>query len=130
MPELLLCAQTCHNDSTGCKKHCIDCARCITVRNIRGDVLKQRVGACVHSHTVKHALAHESLNSTQDAKEVHLDDNLRRANLSAPLMVTPSSQRQLELALWSDTAFLSGLAIMDYSLLVSAGTAKSEHLSK
>lgn len=56
----------------------------------------------------------------QDAKEVHLDDNLRRANLSAPLMVTPASQRQLELALWGDTAFLSGLAIMDYSLLVSS----------
>jgi len=61
-----------------------------------------------------------------DAKEVHLDENLRRANLSAPLMVTPASQRQLELALWADTAFLSGLAIMDYSLLV--GVDKDDHV--
>lgn len=63
------------------------------------------------------------LRHLQDAKEVHLDDNLRRANLSAPLMVTPASQRQLELALWADTTFLSGLAIMDYSLLVRAARA-------
>ena len=41
-------------------------------------------------------------------------------------MVTPSSQRQLELALWADTAFLSGLAIMDYSLLVGVKCVLAE----
>ncbi|GAX78095.1 hypothetical protein CEUSTIGMA_g5537.t1 [Chlamydomonas eustigma] len=54
----------------------------------------------------------------QDPREVHLDDNLRRANATSPLFVEPVSFREMELALWSDTAFLSSLDIMDYSLLV------------
>ena len=54
----------------------------------------------------------------QDCKEVHLDDNLRRANMSAPMFVEPASLREMELALWADTTFLASLDIMDYSLLV------------
>lgn len=33
-------------------------------------------------------------------------------------MVEPASCRELELALWNDTAFLARLGVMDYSLLV------------
>jgi len=52
---------------------------------------------------------------------VHLDDNLRRSNASSPLFVEPVSFREVELALWADTAFLASLDIMDYSLLVGQG---------
>ena len=47
-----------------------------------------------------------------------MDDNLRRANMTSPLFVEPGSLREMELALWADTSFLSGLGVMDYSLLV------------
>ncbi|KAI8466583.1 MAG: hypothetical protein J3K34DRAFT_433360 [Monoraphidium minutum] len=54
----------------------------------------------------------------QDAGEVHLDDNLRRANMQAPILVEQPQLRAMELALWRDTAFLAALGVMDYSLLV------------
>lgn len=38
---------------------------------------------------------------------MHLDDNLRRANVTSPLMVEPASYREFELALWADTQFLA-----------------------
>lgn len=53
-----------------------------------------------------------------EAREVHLDDNLRRDNIRNPLLVTPDSLRGLEAALFEDTAFLASLGVMDYSLLV------------
>ena len=55
---------------------------------------------------------------------MHLDDNLRRANMTAPLFVDPVTLREMELALWADTAFLANLDIMDYSLLVRLGGQK------
>lgn len=54
----------------------------------------------------------------QDAGAVHLDDNLRRSNLQAPLLVQQGLLRSMEAALWRDTSFLAGLGVMDYSLLV------------
>eukprot|EP00775_Hariotina_reticulata_P003719 gene3719-3981_t len=54
----------------------------------------------------------------QDAGAVHLDDNLRRSNLQAPILVDQCLLRSMERALWADTSFLSGLGVMDYSLLV------------
>eukprot|EP00878_Enallax_costatus_P009679 GHUV01010111.1.p1 GENE.GHUV01010111.1~~GHUV01010111.1.p1 ORF type:complete len:168 (+),score=51.26 GHUV01010111.1:301-804(+) len=54
----------------------------------------------------------------QDVGAVHLDDNLRRANLQQPILVDEGMLRAMERALWSDTSFLAGLGVMDYSLLV------------
>ncbi|KAJ9530178.1 hypothetical protein QJQ45_023462, partial [Haematococcus lacustris] len=53
-----------------------------------------------------------------DAKEVHLDDNLRQENMRSPTCVQPDTMAALAEALWADTRFLSSLDIMDYSLLV------------
>ncbi len=49
---------------------------------------------------------------------MHLDDNLRAELSRAPLFVSPASHNDLLMALWEDTAFLSRLDVMDYSLLV------------
>ena len=54
----------------------------------------------------------------QETGEVHLDDNLRAELSRAPLFVSPASHNDLLMALWEDTAFLSRLDVMDYSLLV------------
>eukprot|EP00798_Chlamydomonas_sp_ICE-L_P025226 gene25226-10872_t len=60
----------------------------------------------------------EAAANPQDAKEVHLDDNLRQANLTSPVFADPATFRSMELALWADSTFLANLDIMDYSLLV------------
>ncbi|GAB4817632.1 hypothetical protein N2152v2_004678 [Parachlorella kessleri] len=52
------------------------------------------------------------------AGAVLLDENLREVNLVSPTLVAPQAFARLQRALWSDTAFLSGLGVMDYSLLV------------
>eukprot|EP00201_Polytomella_parva_P022764 CAMPEP_0175038746 /NCGR_PEP_ID=MMETSP0052_2-20121109/56_1 /TAXON_ID=51329 ORGANISM="Polytomella parva, Strain SAG 63-3" /NCGR_SAMPLE_ID=MMETSP0052_2 /ASSEMBLY_ACC=CAM_ASM_000194 /LENGTH=159 /DNA_ID=CAMNT_0016300235 /DNA_START=78 /DNA_END=557 /DNA_ORIENTATION=+ len=52
-----------------------------------------------------------------DRLEVHLDDNLRRS-ATPTLFVDARTRGELERALWADTAFLEGLGVMDYSLIV------------
>lgn len=49
---------------------------------------------------------------------VLMDENLRRSNLSSPVLIDPAAYAMLEEALWADTAFLSALGVMDYSLLM------------
>jgi hypothetical protein len=43
------------------------------------------------------------------------------AALQAPILVDQCLLRSMERALWADTSFLSGLGVMDYSLLVGEG---------
>eukprot|EP00887_Chlorella_sp_A99_P005551 scaffold1.g5551.t1 len=57
---------------------------------------------------------------------VLLDENLRELNLSCPTAVGPSAYARLQRALWSDTAFLAGLGVMDYSLLVGVDRRRQE----
>lgn len=52
------------------------------------------------------------------AGAVLMDDNLRENNLSQPILVDQAAHANLEAVLWRDTAFLAGLGVMDYSLLV------------
>ncbi len=68
------------------------------------------------------ALACSTLHRAQEAScEVALDDNLREEIMRIPYFVAPTAHADLLEALWEDTAFLSRLGIMDYSLLVSPG---------
>ncbi|DBB09234.1 TPA: hypothetical protein ACH3X3_007818 [Trebouxia sp. C0006] len=52
------------------------------------------------------------------AGAVLMDDNLRENNLTQPILVDQAAHAKLEAVLWQDTAFLAGLGVMDYSLLV------------
>ncbi|DBA97431.1 hypothetical protein WJX77_010396 [Trebouxia sp. C0004] len=52
------------------------------------------------------------------AGAVLMDDNLRENNLTQPILVDQAAHANLEAVLWRDTAFLAGLGVMDYSLLV------------
>eukprot|EP00192_Tetraselmis_astigmatica_P001813 CAMPEP_0117653904 /NCGR_PEP_ID=MMETSP0804-20121206/3450_1 /TAXON_ID=1074897 /ORGANISM="Tetraselmis astigmatica, Strain CCMP880" /LENGTH=2102 /DNA_ID=CAMNT_0005460131 /DNA_START=192 /DNA_END=6500 /DNA_ORIENTATION=+ len=56
---------------------------------------------------------------------VLLDENLLESMIDHPLCVDSNTSAQLEAALWSDTAFLSSLGVMDYSLLVGVDHSKS-----
>jgi len=60
------------------------------------------------------------------AGAVLMDDNLRRSNLSSPLLIDPAAYAMLEEALWADTAFLSALGVMDYSLLMGVDRATGQ----
>ncbi|KAK9796713.1 hypothetical protein WJX73_010097 [Symbiochloris irregularis] len=53
-----------------------------------------------------------------DPTRVLLDQNLVQHNLGSPILVGSEAHARLLRALWSDTAFLAGLGVMDYSLLV------------
>jgi hypothetical protein len=59
------------------------------------------------------------------APPVLLDGNLREATTAAPTLVDPVARARLLRALWADTAFLSSLEVMDYSLLVGVERAAS-----
>lgn len=52
------------------------------------------------------------------AGAVLLDENLKELNMSSPTLVGPRAFARLQRALWSDSSFLAGLGVMDYSLLV------------
>ncbi|PRW32495.1 FAB FYVE-domain PI-3,4-kinase [Chlorella sorokiniana] len=60
------------------------------------------------------------------AGAVLLDENLQELNLSSPTLVGPRAYACLQRALWSDTGFLAGLGVMDYSLLVGVDKARGE----
>ena len=54
-----------------------------------------------------------------DCSQVLLDENLVEHSRTAPLYVDESHTEALERAVLNDTAFLSALGVMDYSLLVA-----------
>ncbi|KAL4855645.1 putative 1-phosphatidylinositol-3-phosphate 5-kinase [Chlorella vulgaris] len=60
------------------------------------------------------------------AGAVLLDENLKELNLASPTLVGPRAFARLQRALWSDTSFLSGLGVMDYSLLVGVDKRSQE----
>lgn len=45
--------------------------------------------------------------------------------LQQPILVDQGMLRAMERALWSDTSFLAGLGVMDYSLLVGEYTSQT-----
>jgi len=57
--------------------------------------------------------------------EVMLDKNLLESMMDHPLCISTADSAELEAALWSDTAFLARLGVMDYSLLVGADSSQS-----
>lgn len=54
----------------------------------------------------------------KDATNVLLDDQLKQSIFFRPLIVPPDDRQNLIQALMSDTAFLSSVGVMDYSLLL------------
>lgn len=44
----------------------------------------------------------------------------------APILVEQGALRAMEASLWADTAFLAGLGVMDYSLLVGVDKVRRE----
>eukprot|EP00850_Spirogloea_muscicola_P000467 SM000002S05547 [mRNA] locus=s2:715569:726170:- [translate_table: standard] len=58
--------------------------------------------------------------------KVLLDENLLEAMPTSPIFVGSKAKRLLERAVWNDTAFLAGVHVMDYSLLVGLDEEKQE----
>eukprot|EP00850_Spirogloea_muscicola_P003685 SM000015S01185 [mRNA] locus=s15:293391:303876:+ [translate_table: standard] len=58
--------------------------------------------------------------------KVLLDENLLEAMPTSPIFVGSKAKRLLERAVWNDTAFLAGVHVMDYSLLVGVDEEKQE----
>ncbi|KAL5583369.1 hypothetical protein UlMin_015811 [Ulmus minor] len=58
--------------------------------------------------------------------KVLLDQNLIEAMTTSPIFVGNKAKRVLERAVWNDTAFLSSVDVMDYSLLVGVDDEKHE----
>lgn len=54
----------------------------------------------------------------EDENETVLDENLFRFNNGYPLLLSEAAKQRLTRALWNDTAFLTWINVMDYSLLV------------
>lgn len=78
----------------------------------------------ISSPLIKEPYCYEGRNqalttSCMHARHVYIDDLSFALSCMAPLPACPQvSFREVELALWADTAFLASLDIMDYSLLV------------
>ncbi|CAM6066031.1 unnamed protein product [Sphagnum tenellum] len=60
------------------------------------------------------------------SNKVLLDQNLLEAMPMAPIFVGNKAKRLLERAVWNDTAFLAGVDVMDYSLLVGVDEERQE----
>ncbi len=56
------------------------------------------------------------------------DENLRRMMWSSPLVVDDVSKAVFARAIWNDTAFLSDVSVMDYSILVGVDEQNGEML--
>jgi 1-phosphatidylinositol-3-phosphate 5-kinase len=63
-------------------------------------------------------------NPIQD--EVLLDENLLQITYASPICIPEHSKTLLGQAVWNDTAFLSSLNVMDYSLLVGIDSETNE----
>ncbi|XP_025836877.1 1-phosphatidylinositol 3-phosphate 5-kinase isoform X2 [Agrilus planipennis] len=61
-----------------------------------------------------------------DGEIVLLDENLLKMTCEAPLYILPHSKAVLTAAIHSDTEFLSGQSVMDYSLLVGLDSNNKE----
>eukprot|EP01132_Coremiostelium_polycephalum_P003331 gene3331-4176_t len=53
----------------------------------------------------------------KNESEVLLDENLLQASFSSPICLSEYDKTRLQIAVWNDTAFLSSLNVMDYSML-------------
>ncbi|KAG0587219.1 hypothetical protein KC19_2G149200 [Ceratodon purpureus] len=58
--------------------------------------------------------------------KVLLDENLLEMMPTSPIFVSNKAKRLLERAVWNDTAFLAGVHVMDYSLLVGVDEERQE----
>ncbi|XP_024401237.1 1-phosphatidylinositol-3-phosphate 5-kinase FAB1A isoform X2 [Physcomitrium patens] len=58
--------------------------------------------------------------------KVLLDENLLEMMPTSPIFVSNKAKRLLERAVWNDTAFLAGVHVMDYSLLVGVDDERQE----
>jgi 1-phosphatidylinositol-3-phosphate 5-kinase len=69
-----------------------------------------------------------AMRAAVDAKDasVLLDEDLLEMNVATPTLVCPRSFARLQRAVWADTAFLAGLDVMDYSLVVGFDRGRKE----
>ncbi|KAI3685241.1 hypothetical protein L6452_34479 [Arctium lappa] len=80
----------------------------------------------VRQYDLKGAL-HARFNSAVDgAGDVLLDQNFVNDMNVSPLYVNRKAKRNLQRAVWNDTAFLNSINVMDYSLLVGVDAEEKE----
>jgi hypothetical protein len=96
----------------------------IEVKNSHGSLDKQDfivMEKLFHNRTIRQTfdLKGSVLNRVRpEGSAVLQDENLRRMMWSSPLVVDDVSKGKFARAIWSDTAFLSEVSVMDYSILV------------
>ncbi|GMK53948.1 hypothetical protein CspeluHIS016_0105340 [Cutaneotrichosporon spelunceum] len=69
-------------------------------------------------YDLKGSTRNRLIKPTGRANEVLLDENLMEISHTSPLYLRDHAKLILRTALWNDTLFLSGLNVMDYSLVV------------
>ncbi|KAF2076491.1 hypothetical protein CYY_002231 [Polysphondylium violaceum] len=62
----------------------------------------------------------------KNESEVLLDENLLQASFASPICLPEYDKTRIALAVWNDTAFLSSLNVMDYSLLTGIDSNKNQ----
>lgn len=79
-----------------------------------------------HVYDLKGLTRNRMVQRTGRENEVLLDENLVQASHTEPYYLREHSKRILRAAIWSDTEFLAGANVMDYSMVVGVDTEKNE----
>ncbi|BEJ13748.1 hypothetical protein CspHIS471_0309220 [Cutaneotrichosporon sp. HIS471] len=77
-------------------------------------------------YDLKGSTRNRLIKPTGRANEVLLDENLMEISHTSPLYLRDHAKLILRTALWNDTLFLSGLNVMDYSLVVGVDAENKE----
>eukprot|EP01018_Ginkgo_biloba_P039388 Gb_11903 [translate_table: standard] len=77
-------------------------------------------------YDLKGSLRYRYNSDSSGANKVLLDQNFMEAMLTSPVFVGNKAKHLLERAVWNDTAFLTSINVMDYSLLVGVDEDRRE----
>ncbi|CAL4972891.1 unnamed protein product [Urochloa decumbens] len=77
-------------------------------------------------YDLKGALFSRYVANTKDPEKVLLDQNFIEDMRTMPIYIEGKTKHLMERAIWNDTAFLSLMNVMDYSLLVGVDKQKKE----
>ncbi|KAI0241530.1 Mitochondrial distribution and morphology protein 12 [Massospora cicadina] len=75
---------------------------------------------------LKGSMRNRHVQSTGEANEVLLDENLMEIICRSPIFIRAHAKQLLHMAIFNDTKFLSSLQVMDYSLLVGIDEQRKE----
>ncbi|CAO1942464.1 unnamed protein product [Urochloa humidicola] len=80
----------------------------------------------IRKYDLKGALFSRYVTDTKNPEKVLLDQNFIEDMRTMPIYVEGKTKHLMERAIWNDTAFLSLMNVMDYSLLVGVDKQKKE----